>query len=369
MQYRVTVHFDPDENFYSESWLFTGLALLAEQREIDLNFRPRTQRHRDPAELLVPRLEIHHLQSATTKFAAFDLYDRSDIFCAQALESCDLYFKRCFYRPHMTQHCGNLPHKVHPLGFVFACQSDTSISRVLRAVRKSYFARLLAHPTRIRRLRGDSVLLRAFTTSPHIQLFQQPPDAPVETKVFYQTRVWEPDDTTDNADEVNQERVETVRVLQQAFGDRFCGGLVPTPYALKHFPQDITPNDSHRHQYVTLAKSFLVGVYTRGLHHSLAFKFPEYLAASQCIVSPNLRNELPVPLDAGSNYLPFSTPDECVEQCARLLDDPDRAAQMRRANYHYFRQNVHPAARLRTCLDETFRSPIPSAEQLVSAES
>ncbi len=369
MQYHVTVHFDPDENFYSESWLFTGLALLAEQGEITLDFRPRRPHDRDASELLVPRLEIHHFASAATSSAAFDLYDRSDIFCAEALESCDLYFKRCLYRPHVTQHCPDLQHKVRPLGFVFACQSDTSISRVLRAVRKSYFTRLLAHPSRIRRLRGDSVLLRAFTASPHIQHYQQPPDAPVETKVFYQTRVWEPTDTTDNADEVNQERVETVRVLRKAFGNRFCGGLVPTPYALKHFPQEITPNNSHRHQYVALSKSCLVGVYTRGLHHSLAFKLPEYLAASQCIVSPNFRNELPVPLDAGGNYLPFSTPDGCAEQCARLLDDPERAAAMRRTNHCYFRQNVHPGARVRACLDEAFRSPLPSVKQLVTTES
>src|SRR4051812_32824231 len=103
-----------------------------------------------------------------------------------------------------------------------------------------------------------------------------------------------------------------------------------------------------------MSKRSLVGVYSRGLHHSLAFKLAEYLAASKCVVSPPFRNELPAPLVEGANYLQFQSVEQCVAQCQRLLRDADLAAAMRRQNRAYFLREVEPASHLRRCLDRAF---------------
>lgn len=43
---------------------------------------------------------------------------------------------------------------------------------------------------------------------------------------------------------LNDERVAMVRALKRAFGDRFAGGLVPTPFALATYPGEVTPHSS-----------------------------------------------------------------------------------------------------------------------------
>ena len=53
----------------------------------------------------------------------------------------------------------------------------------------------------------------------------------------------------------------------------------------------------------------------------------EYMAASRCIVSERPLYESATPLVAGQHYLPFSTPEECVAACQRLIDEPDTAAR------------------------------------------
>ena len=78
---------------------------------------------------------------------------------------------------------------------------------------------------------------------------------------------------------------------------------------------------------------------------STAFKLPEYLAASQCIVAEPPRNELAAPLEPGRHFLPFHTPDDCVAACQKLLADPHTAAAIRAANFEYYRGEVEPAAR------------------------
>ncbi len=97
-----------------------------------------------------------------------------------------------------------------------------------------------------------------------------------------------------------------------------------------------------------------VAVYTRGLHDSLAFKLAEYLAAGVCIVSDPFKHRLPVDLVPGVHYLPFTTHDECIRQCRRLLDNPTEAQRMRAANVRYYRDWVEPQAHIRDLLARAF---------------
>jgi hypothetical protein len=47
----------------------------------------------------------------------------------------------------------------------------------------------------------------------------------------------------------------------------------------------------------------LGGVYSRGLHDSLAFKLAAYLAASKCLVAQGIVHAVPLPLVAGKDYM------------------------------------------------------------------
>ena len=129
---------------------------------------------------------------------------------------------------------------------------------------------------------------------------------------------------------------------------------MPTDFARRHYADVILERAFRRKEYIRMTQRCLVGIYTRGLHHSLAFKLPEYLAASMCIVSDPLRNELPQPLVAERHFLEFRTPEECAAQCERLLRDPDTARAMRCENRAYYRRWVAPPEHLLDCLERVF---------------
>jgi hypothetical protein len=103
-----------------------------------------------------------------------------------------------------------------------------------------------------------------------------------------------------------------------------------------------------------MSKPASIGISTRGLHHSTPFKLGEYLASSKAIVSEPIRHQLYVPLREGVNYLNFSGPDECVAQCALLLNDSARTARMREANRRYYIEQAEPSAAVANCIERAF---------------
>jgi hypothetical protein len=145
---------------------------------------------------------------------------------------------------------------------------------------------------------------------------------------------------------VNAERVAMVRALKARFGDRFIGGLVPTPFAKEKYVDDLTPHSSKYAEYLRIKKRCLISVYTRGVEHSLAFKLGETFAASQCLVSVPLRYRLPVPIETGRHYLEYEGVDACIAACERLLADPVLAQSMRRANHDYYQREIEPVAKV-----------------------
>jgi hypothetical protein len=177
-----------------------------------------------------------------------------------------------------------------------------------------------------------------------------------EPSIFFQTRVWEPPDDDPLTIAINEERATLVLCLRQAFGGRFLGGIIPSPYALKHYPEAITCLDFSMRAYAQLLKRPLIAIYSRGLHDSVAFKMAEYLASSRAIVGHHPMVTLPRPLIEGGNYLGFDDPDECIAKCETLLADAQASDAMRRQNWDYYRTEVEPAAQLLRTLERAFEN-------------
>jgi hypothetical protein len=254
----------------------------------------------------------------------------------------DVYFKRSHFQPALDQLEPSLARRVVPLGFACPCASLGAKLRVGRAAISRAFLR-----------DGGFRALRPFLSLPPPGALRQSPDAPVTATIVYQTRVWNDAEAPPGAAEpLNESRVALIDALQEAFGDQFVGGLMPTSLALKRYPRYVTRQPFRRRSYLSARKRHLIGICTLGLQESTPFKWPECLAASQCAVAVPLRHALPTPVEPGRHYLPFTTPAECIDACRRLLADRDAADTMRRENAAYFAQEVEPAAlvaRLLTC--------------------
>jgi hypothetical protein len=154
---------------------------------------------------------------------------------------------------------------------------------------------------------------------------------------------------------VNNERIAIVQTLQSALGRRFVGGILADAFSKSVCPPGVLVHTNKRRSaYLRLVTSAAVGVYVRGLHNAIAIKMAEYLAAGLCIVSEPIAHELPVPLIAGVNYLPFRSLEECASQCKRLLAQPAEAARMRAANLDYYVKWVEPKAHVDDLLSRAF---------------
>jgi hypothetical protein len=316
----------------------TGLCALQARRDIALRYVVPTGAARWlGGDAVVVCLDVTH---GSTRRIAIDLRDGLGI-SRPIIDNVDVYLKRAFYPPEIAALPDDLARKMHAFGLNYGCRSAASTVRLLGNV---------GWPI-VRQGTPGLARLRQYFSTPAPSAFEQSPDAAVEAKVVFQTRLWTKGEVPESEVEpLNDGRVAMVRALRQAFGDRFVGGLVPTPFALQHYPNEITPHSSRYAQYLALKKRYLVSIYTRGVEHSLAFKLGETLAASQCLVSVPLRYALPAPLVAGEHYLSFETTDEAVSACQRLFEAPRLARSMRLANHAYYLREVEPAAHVANVL-------------------
>ena len=343
----VALYISRRQNIYHASKLYAGLDLLQRRGAIAVTFRRRPPGERFVEDQGVVCLRVSQSDGTAARELAIDLFDQSDRFMPSVLEHCDTYFKRSYHAPDLASIAPELRAKIRPFGLNFASRTQGSTRRV---VATTAVGQILRETAGLRTLYN-------YLSLPLLPELERSAVDEVEPSIVFQTRAWSPDQTAPGEhSDLNGRRVEIVRALRRTFGERFRGGLVPTAYAQSMYPDALTRLSSRRRQYVAMSARNLIGVYTRGLHQSTAFKLAEYLAAAQCIVSEVPRNELPVALQPGVHFLPFTTSDECVAACERLLTDAGLAVRMRAANHAYYQQHVEPAAHMMNVLDASLRN-------------
>lgn len=370
-QYAVTVY--PESNSDYVSQFYAGLFDLQATGTVALRFGrcpPRQDRSTDIQGIL--RLDVATAAAPRPMRVCFDSSDWQDIASMDDLVACDVYFKRGYRPAYIEQLDAALRDKISPLGLHYGCMSRNeflidSFSQVLaRHSNTGAFSRtpiraiaqLFASPAK--RLMKRYGYARFENSLPFMDAFEVAPDVPAEQLIFYRTRVYGPKDApvtnrSGRLDEINNLRVGTIRALRNQFGDRFVGGLRPSPYARETYPDCLFPDDPGLRGHLELSKTCLINVNTAGLHDSTSWKMPEYMAGSRCIVSEPLVYEVPVPLVERTHYLAFQTPEECVRACQELLDDPALAGAMRKANFHYYAQHVRPAQLMLHSLATVFK--------------
>jgi hypothetical protein len=345
---KIVVHLPPLANLQHASKVLSGLCGLQALGEAQVHICAAQWAFGHGAMLI---LEVE--DGTQRRKVVIDLHDRSDLLDFDALERCHVYFKRSFYSPDLVSLEPSQSAKVFPFGLNYPCRGFGVTTKVLGHLLRSGLS------GRLRAVLGNQAVvrervhsLRAFTTTPDASAFEVSPLEPVDPVILFQTRLWGQHETEpDDAAQINDLRVNVVRALRKAFGNQFVGGVVPTPLAKQQFPDCVTTEHCRKSRYVALSRRALIAVYTRGLNHSTAFKLPEYLAGSKAIVAEGLRNQTPVPLENGVHFLSFSSPEECVERCADLLRDRDRANELRDLGHAYYRREVEPRTHVRTLLD------------------
>jgi Glycosyl transferases group 1 len=342
----VTCYIGPAQDLYHLSNVLTGFCELASEGRIELSLKPVLYDLRNPSEVAAMRAEA--LRDGSAIEVAFDVYDRSERFETDLLERCDIYFKRSYYRPDILRLTKNWQPKVVPFGFNYACRSATGEPR-LRAAGLG---------------RSDS--LDRYLVPP-FESFEQSPSVTASPSIVFQTRAWSPESTSDDAEEVNDSRVQIIRALRKAFPGRFDGGFTRTLFASQRYPDLVSEHPSEPEEYLRFLKGHLIGISTHGLHHSVPFKLPEYAAASIAIVSEPPQHGFPVPFIDGRNFLAFRGPEECIQQCDRILSDAHLARELREASWRYYHADIRPAQHVGNLLEQVLTTKL-TRDQIEAVE-
>lgn len=358
--FKVSVYADANPYYFSS--VVAGLIELEAAGRIDLAFSyPWSRNARKPQNSDVALwMEVEDCTKGVARSVVIDIQDQSYYFHPERLRACDVYFKRSFHAPDVRKFPEEDRGKVRPFGLHYLCRSrsDRALSRRVMAHYVSNYLRPQALYRSARQFYSSISLFRATHDCPFIDEFESSPATPLRPVVFFQTRAWTIRTSDEDLHAVNEERAALIRALKQHFGDRFIGGLAPSPIVHERYPDCITDQGTDRRSFIGHATKSLVRVYSRGLHHSIATKLPEYMAAAKCIVSEPIRNQLPVPPEKDTHYLEFRSPEECVEACQRLFDDPAFAQHMREENFRYYQAEVSPAARMWRCLNDVVTVPV-----------
>jgi hypothetical protein len=355
---RVIVYLYREMDLYHLAKTLSGLWEWHERGRLQLELRWEVPDSGVPVSDVVP-LEVDPGSATNHRRVVIDLLDRSDVYSEPALRWADVYFKRSYFPPDVErfQHLTGAP--ILPFGLNHACRTPGFAAFLLSRTRGgplwNGLGELVARPTR---QTYYGLYLRRFWVVPPTAAFEREPQRSDEPRILFQTRLW-PDEQCqpDSPAEVNGLRAELVRVLRQKVGPYLVGGLMPTPLARAQYPDLITRESTRQRDYARLLSTCAIGVYSRGLHHSLAFKLGEYLAGSMALVSEPLRNQVAQPLVEGENVHTFKTAEEGAELCEALVKDRDRLYAMRRQNHQYYLQNTRPAALVERALTQVGPRP------------
>jgi hypothetical protein len=306
---------NPQQNLVHGGFLISAALSAGAEIRFDPNVHP-----------WVPRLEVNHRRYAV------DLLDSSRVYDEMSLEHCDVYFKRGYLAADVP---ASHRQRVLPFGLNYACRTRLSLAKVIGLFGWRW---------------SEGSNLRGYFLSATPEAFELPPTAAYEAKVLFQTRIWPIDEfgPLDDPHEINGYRINLCRELKKAFGKRLVGGLVPTREA-QSYPDLITSVPTLPWQFAPLARKPVIGIYTRGIHGSNAFKLPEYLASSKCIVGQGLFQELPQPL--GECHSVCETIAETIAECDALLSNPRRMGDIRRASWQYYRCQVRYDHRIHLLVD------------------
>lgn len=354
--YGVELLISPNHDLYHASCALSGLAQLAAERAITLHAKATPALDPHPRALLHIRARNSH---GADRSVVIDFADAPDSFSIPALERSDVYFKRSFMAEHIIRLPTHLQPRVRSYGLNFAALDKRAIPLHLRIATHQLLQDLLSkgkHKT-LSALRKYFQRLGLTYGIPSTTSFERRYLVKANSAnrtVLLQTRLWPPRTMIDDMVAVNSNRIALVHTLKTVLGEQFVGGILADAFSISTCPHMLLVGHKNMREYAKMLKMVEIGIYVRGLHHSLAFKMAEYLAAGLCIVSEPIKHELPVPLEEGVNYLSFRDHDECVKQCIWLQNHPEFATRMRNANIDYYRKWVTPRAHMIRTLDNSF---------------
>lgn len=325
-----------------------GFLMLKNQGVIDLKIK--NVKKNEKSKLPYNMLEATVNEKVKVLYDLNDGYDNlpeTEYNYADFMDNLLKEYDFCFKRSYSKEYNEKLKqgHKIYPLGLNYMVTVPHNISHLPASC--DPFKEKLKKVVRM--LPFSQYYNRLY----HVNSFENHPIRENNPTILFMARLW--DSNGDNRNGIssnkqeerlyiNEFRAKCIRLCKQEFGNKFFGGISPSPFANKYY-SDIVIKDQKivkRNYYLQKVKESSICIATMGLHESIGWKFAEYISASKAIVTERLHYEVPGNLKQGENYLVFQSPDECINQINRLLRNENLRYRIMVNNFHYYHQYVRP---------------------------
>lgn len=313
--------------------VYTGLETMHKAGLISLRYEDKGNHSNDVF------MEI----SINGKRVVVDCKD-SDKIETELYEGCDAYFKRTL----SAQDQRSMP-KLYPFGLYFEVYPSVFSAHTVRRFLTFSDNRVTS---RIKSLIKAVDLWNLATFIPRSDNFRADMGYSSDDTILFFTRLWDPDfdrefelakHESEDRKQINELRIECVRALKQHFGDNALVGLLDDKYSRKIAPDLILPAEhTNQKNYFDLVGRAKVCVTSTGLHGSIGAKFSEYVAMGKIILSEPFEYVLPGEMAEGTNYLTYSSPEQCVQKIKDILASEDKNLAMMKANKRYFNDVLLP---------------------------
>lgn len=156
--------------------------------------------------------------------------------------------------------------------------------------------------------------------------------------------------------QINSERIQTVRILRETFGDKFVGGLSDNGTSRKEAPDLITRDlrVSTREGYLEALKQNYVHILSKGVHGCVGARYGETFAKARALITDPFVYEPVGNLKENENYLAYNSPQEVAERAKKLLENIELIHKMEENNYRYYNEYVRPDVRILNTLKVAF---------------
>lgn len=333
---------------YSESFhlyqLYAGLGLLKASGKIACTFERAPSYHlRKYGSYLLTLTLNDHIK------VVYDVDDRGDI-ALELLDWCDFYFKRSYVHHSHAE----LSAKIQPLGFNYLVYGphmgfSQRVTRNIPSLKVCDFYKFIEMLACNSKLISGLFSLKAGISVNWFRKFEGIPQPQKQPKIIFMTQVWKPYPITDKQIieerlDINKMRCECINLLRKEFPGQFYGGIFPSDYALAAHRNYVIADKRmfHKKNFLDRMHASDICIATMGLFGSNGWKLAEYVAGPKSIVSEKLHFEVPGEFVNGRNYLEFTTPEQCVSQVRKLVDDTNLRYAMMKRNSEYYLAYLQP---------------------------
>lgn len=324
--FKVTVYLDSNGTHLHQ--IYTGLFLLSQSKEIDLVLRPgiSVTKGRPNRQFLAMLVERPGIKVK----CIFDLQDSPVIGLPSALSWCDIYFKRSLELETFSGLSECQKKKLHPFGFNYQVVSSSKAYFFQR-----FFLEFISRPY------NPFVEKNRFHLSNWKEYFEavwnpdvsplltpqtlSPSQVKLSNTILFQCRLWDPahmaERNRDDAEKINNQRIELIRRLKTEFGSNFVGGLQHNNFTQRVAPDLLIDSKqmAKRLLYIDLVKKAKIVNSSPGLLGSNGWKLGEYIALGKCIVSEPISTYVPGVFKEDIHYASYSDVETCLEKVYRLF--------------------------------------------------